>query len=415
MALNEQNFTATCKSTTGINYTFIVRVTENSVDAVNNSSNVTVQAILQSAYTRTSFLTQTVEITLKLNDEVLVKRDAMRTCSGTAEHVFEEWTGDVVHGEDGSKSISIEGKLVSWSTFRAMPKDMTVSGEMRLTDIVLNIPPEVPQALTAATDIVAVNGGDILLEWQSPTDPDGNLSGFELERSYDGGVTYTPLGSVECAPFTDSTNGEVEPGGTILYRVRAVDEKGACSGWSEAVTVRVNTPPRLRRNLNPALFIDEAGTLPATEVTSGRPLFLFPGRWYDPDGNLDGGCLAVHKRTCANDGAESDWAKVQVFEITRDFIKLQPEVSDFIDRIQYRIACADGLGDYSAWTELLPWVKLHTAHAYCDGRWMNPSMKFPVMPYIRSNCQWVRYGGFVPEPASARLGTGRLGQMILGG
>jgi len=51
MALQTKDFSVSGKSGSGrITYTYTLRVTEESVDAVKNSSRVTIQAILQQTY-----------------------------------------------------------------------------------------------------------------------------------------------------------------------------------------------------------------------------------------------------------------------------------------------------------------------------------------------------------------------------
>ena len=231
MALKVQDFKIAGESNSGINYTFIVRVTENSVNEELNSSNVTIQAILKSGYTKTSFIGQTIKFILQLGDQTLVDREAWRTCEGTAEHIYETWTGDVTHDDDGTATLSVDGELDSWSTFTAMPPDMTVSGTMELTQIVLNSPPEIPQGLTAPA-LVALNG-EVPVAWDISVDPDGNLKEYVLERSDDGGESFYTV-------YTGSNTGLSDEAADIaglkmLYRVCAIDDNGAFDDFQTAL------------------------------------------------------------------------------------------------------------------------------------------------------------------------------------
>ena len=56
MALQTKDFSVTKKSAGGgITYTYIIRVTENSTNKANNTSNLTVKAILKQSYSGTAF------------------------------------------------------------------------------------------------------------------------------------------------------------------------------------------------------------------------------------------------------------------------------------------------------------------------------------------------------------------------
>lgn len=413
MALKTQDFSYT-QNKGGINYTYILRVTQNSVDAQKNCSNVTVDAILKSDKEGTSFYFQYFEVYAYLNGSKAIGASAYRSCVGTEEHVFESWTGEVGHDENGEFTIVVEGALLclesgySWLPF--ISREAFGTHEFICDPIILNSPPDIPQGLTAPALVVAA--GDVYIQWQMPEDPDGNLTGFELERSDDGGESFNLLYSGSDAAFPDEASSVA--GTEMTYRVRAYDAQGAYSDWSDIVTVKVNSPPSLQQGYEPKLFMDEAGCMLAETITAGRPLWLYPGRWTDPDRNLDAGYLFVGVQAEYEGGAVTAWAEVQMYPVEEQLIRILTEASDRIRRIRYRVACADALGDLSAWTEL-SWVEVNVAYSFYAGQWMRPALKFPVMPYVRIEGQWVRHGGQIPDPASSRLGFGKLGDMILGG
>lgn len=408
MALKTQDFTAEVTKA-GISYTFILRVTQNSVDAELNCSNITVDAILKSDKEGTSFYFQYLEVYAYLSGTKVIGASAYRTCKGTEEHLYETWTGDIEHDENGDLEFTVSGSIAALASAASFMPFASIDEQSFVCEsIVRNSPPEIPQGLTAPPLVAA--GGDVLLQWQVPEDSDGNLAGYELERSDDGGESFLQLYSGSNAEFPDEAS--AAEGLEMLYRVRAYDEKGAYSDWSESVAVIVNTAPSCAKE--PALFMDQAGMAPAGAITTGRPLWLYPGRWIDPDKNLDGGAVVVEVRTEARDGSVGEWAVLQIYPIAEQMLQLLPDEPDSAGCIQYRVACRDVLGAQSEWAEL-PWVQLNVAYSFCDGQWMKPALSYPVMPFVRIGEAWARHGGLIPDPESSRLGFGKLGEMILGG
>ena len=121
MALQSKDFSVTAKSASGrITYTYILRVTENSVDLVKNSSNVTVEAILKQTYAGVAFSGNRTGVSCTINGETLFSDYCRRTIEGREEHVFYTWQGDLPHGDDGKLTLSVSGRL--WQT---TPADYT--------------------------------------------------------------------------------------------------------------------------------------------------------------------------------------------------------------------------------------------------------------------------------------------------
>ena len=86
MALQTKDFSVTGKSSGGgITYTYILRVTENSVNAAANTSNVTVQAILKQSYSGTAFTTWYTGVSCTLCGSQIFSDYKQRSLSGTAE------------------------------------------------------------------------------------------------------------------------------------------------------------------------------------------------------------------------------------------------------------------------------------------------------------------------------------------
>lgn len=137
MSLQTKDFSVTAKSGHGkITYTYIIRVTENAVDLMKNTSHVTVEAILKQTYSGTAFSGYRTGVSCAVNGETLFSDYCRRTIAGMQEHVFYTWQGELPHREDGTLTLQVEGKL--WQTKKAdyTPPTMVISQrEMALTPI----------------------------------------------------------------------------------------------------------------------------------------------------------------------------------------------------------------------------------------------------------------------------------------
>lgn len=107
--------------------------------------------------------------------------------------------------------------------------------------VINNVAPGAPSSITVPTAIQG--GGTTLISWGSATDEDGNLSGYKLERSVNGGE-YETIYSGTALSYTDSIT---KGWSTVAYRVSAYDSYGAASGTvsSGERTVINNTAPSI--------------------------------------------------------------------------------------------------------------------------------------------------------------------------
>ena len=137
MALQSKDFSLTAKSGSGkITYTYILRVTENSIDPVKNSSNVTVEAILKQTYSGVAFSGYRTGVSCTVNAETLFSDYCRRTIEGREEHVFYTWQGELPHGDDGKLTISVSGRLWQTKPAEYTPPAMDIPEEsMELTPI----------------------------------------------------------------------------------------------------------------------------------------------------------------------------------------------------------------------------------------------------------------------------------------
>ena len=119
-------------------------------------------------------------------------------------------------------------------------------------------------------------GNDISISWSASTDPDGNLDGYIVERSYNGGSSWTQIYQGRSTSTTTTIPFGTE---TVMFRVCAYDTYGEKSGWTTSPNrVVVNNrapaaPPSISVPLKPA---------------GGEKLTVTWTASTDADGNLEG-------------------------------------------------------------------------------------------------------------------------------
>jgi hypothetical protein len=140
--------------------------------------------------------------------------------------------------------------------------------------VVTNTPPTTPEHITIPSQI---NGGStITVEWGASSDAEGNLEGYKVERSLDGGTIWSQIYQGTARSITN-----LVPfgSGSVMYRVKAYDTEGLESGWktSAQVTVINNTAPTVPGFL----------TVPE-QVQGGQTLAVAWGASTDGENNLAG-------------------------------------------------------------------------------------------------------------------------------
>ena len=156
-----------------------------------------------------------------------------------------------------------------------------------------------------------INGGEtVSVSWTDSTDADGNLEGYKLERSSDGGTTW-----VQAYQGADSTVNVVIPAGieTVMYRVKAYDTYGVESDYAvtENLAVYNNATPNAPVNI----------TVPNVLYT-GTSAIISWAAVTDPDGDAityyveratNGGSFAqafTTEKTSITDYMVSSWRTV---------------------------------------------------------------------------------------------------------
>ena len=193
--------------------------------------------------------------------------------------------------------------------------------------ITVNSVPNTPATITVPNTIRG--GSDVTVSWTASTDPDGNLEGYIVERSYNGGSSWSQIyqgrttGTTTTVPFGTETG---------MFRVCAYDTAGAKSGWrtSENRTVVNNrapvAPPSISVPLSPA---------------GGDKLTITWTASTDADGNLEGYEL------------ERQWDGAGAF--TRIYKGAALSYQDSIPKgshtsVIYRVRAYDSFASYSSYT-----------------------------------------------------------------
>ena len=170
---------------------------------------------------------------------------------------------------------SLSGNFCS-NTYGSRPA-FTLPSSLYVSDdgsVSVNTAPGTPSSISYPTSI---NGGtDITVSWGASTDAEGNLAGYIVERSTDGGTSWSQIyqGSVR-----STTNNVAFGTASVQYRVKAYDTEGLNSGWRTGsnITVVNNRAPSAPGSI----------TVPAT-VRGGSTLPVSWTKATDSDGNLSG-------------------------------------------------------------------------------------------------------------------------------
>ncbi len=105
--------------------------------------------------------------------------------------------------------------------------------------MIYNQAPTAPSSITVPSEVLG--GENLSISWAASTDPDGNLSGYVLERKVGSG-TWAQIYKGSSRSYTDA----ITYGWTsVQYRVKAYDAAGAESAYTTSATRTVtnNRPP----------------------------------------------------------------------------------------------------------------------------------------------------------------------------
>lgn len=191
-----------------------------------------------------------------------------------------QWTRSPhTHNALNAWRVHSDGNIGNYSCFNSLGARpaFTLPSSLYVGDdgsVFRNTAPSTPASISVPSSI---NGGSsITVRWAASTDAEGNLEGYIVERSTNGGSSWSQIyqGSA-----TSTTNTVAFGTNTVTYRVKAYDAPGLESGWktSSTVTVTNNRAPGAPGSL----------TVPAV-VRGGSNLAISWTAASDSDGNLRG-------------------------------------------------------------------------------------------------------------------------------
>ena len=122
--------------------------------------------------------------------------------------------------------------------------------------VVNNNAPSAPPSIAVPNDVKG--GSTLVISWTAASDSDGNLSGYILERSTNGGSTYTQVYKGNALTYTDTIT---KGWSTVMYRVKAYDSYNAQSGYTTSTkrTVDNNTAPTITTSSAASLGTKSSG------------------------------------------------------------------------------------------------------------------------------------------------------------
>lgn len=202
--------------------------------------------------------------------------------------------------------------------------------------VLSNSAPTIP-GIPVLPEVIS-GGADITVTWGKSTDADGNLEGYKLERSIDGGGSWTQV-------YQGAVNSAVTPVpsgiDSVMYRVKAYDSYGEESGYASTAehTVINNTAPTAPAKITvPAVVANGSAVLITWAVSadadgetityqlerssdSGEFEVIYSGSARNYRDFIAADWRTVAYRVCALDerGAKSDYAVSDVRNIISNY------------------------------------------------------------------------------------------------
>jgi hypothetical protein len=137
------------------------------------------------------------------------------------------------------KAINSVKNLIDGVNMVCQACDVTTMNNLITQLRALNTPPTVPQSPTSLT-ASTVSSSQINLSWSAPANNGGSpVTGYKIERSSNGGSTWSLLSNTGSTPTTYSDTG-LTAGTTFTYRVSAINSVGT-SSTSNTVSATTTT------------------------------------------------------------------------------------------------------------------------------------------------------------------------------
>ena len=188
-----------------------------------------------------------------------------------------------------------------------------------------NQPPTTPASISVPENISG--GSTITISWGASTDPDGNLEGYIVERSDNGGSSWTQIYQGNA---TSTQNSVAYGTQSVMYRVKAYDSNGEQSGYRTSSQVEVinNTAP----SAPPSISVP-------TEVKGGSTLQITWSASSDTESNVSG--YVLERKV-----DEGEWTQV----LKENALSYTDTITKGWGTVAYRVKAYDAYNAESAWT-----------------------------------------------------------------
>ena len=188
-----------------------------------------------------------------------------------------------------------------------------------------NQPPTVPPSINVPENISG--GSSITISWGASTDPDGNFEGYIVERSDNGGSSWSQIYQGNAT----STQNTVAYGTqSVMYRVKAYDSNGEQSGYRTSAQIEVinNTAP----SAPPSISVP-------SEVKGGSTLQITWSASSDTEGNVSG--YVLERKV-----DEDEWTQV----LKDNVLSFTDTITKGWGTVAYRVKAYDAYNAESTWT-----------------------------------------------------------------
>lgn len=227
-------------------------------------------------------------------------------------------------------SVYSVGYYVNWSydnTYGVRPA-LVLDSSLSVSDdgsVQTNQPPTTPPSISVPENISG--GSTITISWGASTDPDGNLEGYIVERSDNGGSSWSQIYQGNA---TSTQNSVAYGTQSVMYRVKAYDSNGEQSGYRTSSQVEVinNTAP----SAPPSISVP-------TEVKGGSTLQITWSASSDTEGNVSG--YVLERKV-----DEGEWTQV----LKDNVLSFTDTITKGWGTVAYRVKAYDAYNAESAWT-----------------------------------------------------------------
>lgn len=227
-------------------------------------------------------------------------------------------------------SVSSNGSYDRWyySNTCGVRPALVLDSSLSVSDdgsVKTNQPPTTPSSISVPENISG--GSTITVSWGASTDPDGNLEGYIVERSDNGGSSWSQIYQGNA---TSTQNSVAYGTQSVMYRVKAYDADGEQSGYRTSSQVEVinNTAP----SAPPSISVP-------TEVKGGSTLQITWSASSDTEGNVSGYVLERK----VDDG---EWTQV----LKENALSYTDTITKGWGTVAYRVKAYDTYNAESAWT-----------------------------------------------------------------